>query len=165
MINMISVITFLANILPDPPVGTPNILAEDGIEFFGLWISRIGGFIAFIGAIKFALSINTEDAKEKLQGILTMVSGFMIRAAVNELSIFNIPTVYTDATANAEFTAIMNFISSWIRRVGVLGLFIGAIMVGLAIKDNNAVTKITGLKTLGTGAIIASISAILPQFV
>ena len=165
MINTISIITFLANILPDPPVGTPNELAEKGIEFFGLWIARIGGFVAFVGAIKFALALNTDDSKEKLQCVLVMVSGFMVRAAVNELSIFNIPAVYTVATANGEFKAIMDFIGEWTRRVGAVGFFIGAVMFGLAIKDNNAVTKITGLKTLIAGAIISSVSLMLPQFV
>lgn len=165
MINTISIITFLANILPDPPVGTPNELAEKGIEFFGLWIARIGGFVAFAGAIKFALALNTDDSKEQLQSILVMVSGFMVRAAVNELSIFNIPAVYTVAAANAEFKAIMNFIGDWTRRVGALGLLIGAVMFALAIKDNNAVTKISGMKTLMAGAIISSVSLILPYFV
>lgn len=165
MINTMSVIALLANILPDPPVGTPNELAETGIEFFGLWIARIGGFVAFVGAIKFALALNTDDAKEQLQSILTMVSGFIVRAAVHELDIFEIPAVYTVATANIEFRAIMDFIGDWTRRVGAVGLFIGAVMFGLAIKDNNAVTKITSLKTVVAGAIIISISAILPQFV
>lgn len=158
-------ITVLANILPTPPVGPPNTLAQEGIEFFGLWISRIGGLVAFIGAIKFALSLKSDDSKEQLLAILTMVSGFMIRAAVMDLSIFNIPASYSVAAANAEFASIMNFIGDWTRRVGALGLFIGAIMFGFAIKDNNATSKVTALKTFVAGAVIAAVSVLLPTFV
>lgn len=165
MTNTMNIVVFLMNILPAPPVGTPNELAESGIEFFSLWISRIGGFVAFAGAIKFALALNTEDSREQLLSVLTMVSGFMVKAAVNELNIFNIPAVYTVAAANAEFKSIMDFIGAWTRRVGAVGLLLGAVMFALAIKDNNAVTKISGLKTFIAGAIVSSVSLMLPQFV
>lgn len=160
-----NIITILANILPPPPSGTPNELAESGIEFFELWISRIGGLIAFIGALKFALSVKNDDAKEQLQAILIMVSGFMIKSAINDLSIFDMPSVYTQASANAEFKSILNFIGKWARRVGALGFFIGATMFGFAIKDNNAVTKVSALKTISAGAITIAVSGILSSFV
>ena len=166
MIHAMNIVAFLVKILPDPPTGTSiNELLQDGVDFFGLWIARIGGFVAFAGMVKFALSISHDDAKEQLQSIFTMISGFMIRSAVGKLDIFKIPAVYTDAAAKAEFTAIMNFIGSWTRRVGALGLLIGGIMFALAIKDNNAVSKITGLRALSAGAIIAAVSALLPKFV
>ena len=165
MIHAMSMITFLEKILPEPPVGTPNELAQGGIDFFALWISRIGGIVAFIGAIKLALALNNDDAKDQLQSIMIMVSGFMVKAAVGSLDIFKIPAVYTTAAANAEFKAIMDFMGDWIRRVGAFGFFIGAFMFALAIKDNNAVTKITGLRTLSAGAMITAVSMILPQFV
>ena len=162
---MYTLITVLANILPTPPTGTPNQLAQGGLEFFGLWIARIGGLVAFIGAIKFALSVKSDDAKEQFQAILIMVSGFMIVSAINNLGIFSMPATYTEAAANAEFQAIMRFIGSWTRRLGAFGVFIGAVMFGFAIKDNNATTKITGLKTFTAGAMIVSISIMLPLFV
>jgi hypothetical protein len=79
-------------ILPEPPTGTPAQIAAGGITFFTLWISRLGGLVAFVGAVKFALSIKSEDAKEQVQSVLTMVSGFMIVAAVTNLNIFNFGT-------------------------------------------------------------------------
>lgn len=159
------IITALANILPVPPSGTPNELAEKGLEFFGLWIARIGGFVAFIGAIKLALSVKSDDAKEQLQAILIMISGFMIKAAIKDLSIFNIPATYSETAANAEFKAIMSFIGSWTRRVGAAGLLIGALMFGFSIKDNNAATKVVALKTVAAGAIVVSVSGMLSLFV
>ncbi len=162
--DFISAIINAVTILPTPPNGTPAELATDGIAFFSTWIARIGGLIAFIGAIKFALSIKSDDAKEQLGAVLVMVSGFMIVSAVNNLSIFNIPSTYSTAAANAEFAAILKFIGKWTRRVGGVGLLIGSLMFGFSIKDNNAATKVTSLKTVSAGAMAMAVSAILPTF-
>ena len=151
----------LAAILPNPPAGTPAQLAQDGIDFFGRWIGNIGGMVAFIGSIKFALSIKSDDAREQLQAILIMVSGFMIRAAVNNLGIFTLAS--TDA--NVIFGNIMTFIGRWTRRVGALAAILGAVMFAFSIKDENAGNKINGLRTFAAGAICMSVSAILPMFV
>jgi len=154
------IMNFLA-ILPNPPTGTPAQLAAGAITFFTLWISRLGGLVAFVGAVKFALSIKSEDAREQVLAVLTMVSGFMIVSAVTNLNIFNFGT----AGAEAEFTAILTFIGRWIGRVGALTLFIGSLMFGFAIKDNNAAVKVTALKTIAAGAITAAVAVLLPQFV
>src|SRR5215510_14625524 len=100
-------------ILPTPPTGTPAELAAGAITFSALWIGRLGGLVAFVGAIKFAINIKSEDANEKILAIMTMVSGFMITAAVGNLNNFN----FGAAGAEAEFTAIMTFISAWVGRV------------------------------------------------
>lgn len=155
----------LMNILPDPPTGTPNELAQDGITFFSTWITRMGGMVAFVGAIKFALSVKSDDAKEQLQAVLTMISGFMIQAAVGNLDIFAMPAIYSQAAADAEFKAIMDFIGSWIGRVGALAAFIGAIMFGLSVRNNDAGQKVGALKTIAAGGITISVSAMLSSFV
>ena len=103
------VLEFLSTILPDPPSGTPSKLAQTGIDFFSLWIARIGGIVAFIGAVKFALSIKADDARDQLNAVLIMVSGFMIRAAVQNLGIFSLSTT----NANTIFSSVMTFISTW----------------------------------------------------
>lgn len=158
--------TVLASILPPVPNGTPGQLAQDAVDFFGTWIGRIGGVVAFIGAVRFALSIKSDDPKEQLQAVLIMVSGFMIQSAVSS-NLFNIPAVYTDAAATLEFKSIMKWIGKWIRRVGAFGFFIGAISFGFAVKDNNAATKVIGLKTMAAGAMAMALSAasVLLQFV
>lgn len=159
-----NMLTIMASILPTPPSGTPAQLAADGLNFFATWIARIGGLVAFIGAIKFALSIKSDEAKDQLQSVLIMVSGFMIVSAIRDLSIFNIPATYTTAAANAEFASILTFIGRWTRRVGALGLLLGAIMFGFAIKENNATTKVTSLKTLSAGGMAMAVSVLLPTF-
>lgn len=160
------VMAVLADILPTVPTGTPGELAQGAINFFSTWIGRVGGVIAIIGALKFALSIKSDDPKEQLQAVLIMVSGFMIQAAISA-GLFNIPANYTDAAATIEFRSILKFIGKWIRRVGALGFSIGAISFGFAIKENNATTKVTGLKTMAAGATAMALSAtsVLLQFV
>ena len=87
----------LAAILPNTGAPeNPAYLAQTGLTFFGTWISRIGGLVAFIGAIKFALSIKSDETRDQLPALLTMVSGFMIQAAISNLGIFEL------ATTNAE---------------------------------------------------------------
>lgn len=155
----------LMNILPDPPSGTPNALAQEAITFFETWINRMGGLVAFVGAIRFALSVKSDDAKEQLQAVLTMISGFMIQSAVGNLAIFDMPAVYTDAAAEQEFQSIMRFIGDWTGRVGAIAAFIGAIMFGLSIRNNDAGQKVSALKTIAAGGITISVSALLWSFV
>ena len=159
--QLLQMLSPLAAILPVPPAGTPAELAQDGIDFFGRWIGNIGGIIAFIGAIKFALSIKSDEAREQLQAVLIMVSGFMIRAAVNDLGIFTL----TSTDADTIFANIMTFIGAWTRRVGALATLLGALMFAFAIKDENPGNKLNGLRTFAAGAICMSVSAILPMFV
>ena len=156
------VLPMIAAILPDTGApANPAVLAQTGLEFFGRWISRIGGLVAFIGAIKFALSIKADETRDQLPALLTMVSGFMIQAAIANLGIFEL------ATTNAEtiFQNILLFIGRWTRRVGAAGTLVGAVMFGFSIKDNNAVGKVAALKTFAAGAIVVSVSGILHTFV
>ena len=161
MTVILSVTVNAAPILPNPPAGTPAALAAGAVNFFTLWIGRIGALVAFVGAVKFALSIKSEDAREQIQAVLIMVSGFMIRAAVGNLGLFN----FGAAGADAEFNAIMVFIGGWVGRVGALALLIGSIMFGFSIKENNATAKVAGLKTMAAGGITVAVSGILPLFV
>lgn len=158
---------YLLSILPTPPSGTPSEIVQTGLDFFSTWIARIGGIVAFIGAIKFALSIKSEDAKEQLQAVLIMISGFMIVSAIRNLSIFSIPNtglISPDVAANLEFRSILSFIGKWTRRVGSLALLIGSLMFGFSVKDNNANGKVNSLKTISAGGITMAVSAILPTF-
>lgn len=158
---------YLLSILPTPPTGTPSEIAQTGLTFFSTWIARIGGLVAFIGAIKFALSVKNDEAKEQLESVLIMVSGFMIVSAIRDLSIFSIPNtglISPETAANLEFLAILKFIGKWTRRVGAVGLLIGSVMFGFSVKDNNAGGKVTSLKTISAGGLAMAISAILPTF-
>lgn len=159
------ILTMAFKFTPDNLGKTVPEILKSGVDFFGTWISRMGGLIAFVGAIKFALAIKTEDEKELMLSVLVMVSGFMIMEAVGNLNIFNIPATYSKAAAETEFESILKFIGKWTRRVGAVGLFAGSVGFGLAIKDNNANGKVTALKGLVAGAVVMAVSGILYTFV
>ena len=156
------VLPILTAILPDTGApANPAVLAQTGLTFFGTWLSRIGGIVAFIGAIRFALSIKSDETRDQLPALLTLVSGFMIQAAISNLGIFALAT--TDA--ETIFQNILLFIGTWTRRVGAAGTLVGAVMFGFSVKDNNAVGKVAALKTFAAGAIVVSVSGILHTFV
>lgn len=152
---------------PDPSIASPSDAVDHLLLHidFSRWISRVGGLVAFIGAIKFALSVKSEDAREQLQAALIMVSGFMIQAAIGNLGVFNMPDVYTDAAATQEFQSILDFIGGWSRRVGALAMLLGGAIFGFATKDSNPGAKVSGLKTMAAGGMTVAVSGILGTFV
>ena len=59
------------------------------IEFFVKWIGRIGGVVAFVGAVMFALAIKNNDAEAKQSALLTMIAGFVAAAVAATSNMFN----------------------------------------------------------------------------
>ena len=163
--ELLSHFSALLAILPTPSGGTPNAAAASLISTLSLWIARVGGLVAFVGAIKLALSIKDEGSKEQMLAVLVMVSGFMIKAAVQNLGVFNIPAKYSVQASNAEFQSILSFIGKWTRRVGAVGMLFGALNIGLSISSNDAAQKVNGLKSLSSGGIVVAVSSILRTFV
>lgn len=58
------------------------------IDFFALWIGRIGLVVGFVGAIMFALAIKNDDAEAKTRGLMTLASGFVVFAVTKALDMF-----------------------------------------------------------------------------
>lgn len=163
-----SLLYALVNFLEPPPDGTLNELAQKGVDFFGLWIGRIGMIVAFCGAIKLALSFHEENPREQVIALTTMVSGFLIYAAVSPsgtAQIFAIPEEYTAASAEIEFTALMTFIKTWVFRVGMAVMFFGAVAFAFAFRDNNPGAKVISLRTMAAGGIAAGVAGLLTTFV
>lgn len=147
----------------DPSGAILNLLGNITLS---TWIARVGGLVAFIGAIKLALSLKNEDAREQIQAAMITVSGIMIQAAIGNLGVFKFPSgSYTTAAANAEFTSILDFIGGWTARVGGIAMLLGGIMFGFAIKDSDAGSKVSGLKALAAGGITIAVSGLLKTFV
>ena len=68
------------------------------------------------------------------------------------------------ASADASYTKVVNFFVTWIRRIGALVAMIGAIMFGLAIKNNEAEQKTQGLLTMVAGFVVVAITAAVSMF-
>lgn len=58
------------------------------INFFITWIGRIGGVVAFVGAVMFALAIKNNDAEAKQSALLTMIAGFVCIGVKGISSVF-----------------------------------------------------------------------------
>ena len=63
---------------------------QSTVGFFITWIRRIGMMVAFIGAIMFALAIKNNDSEQKLNGLITMVAGFVVAALCAASGMFNL---------------------------------------------------------------------------
>ena len=66
--------------------------------------------------------------------------------------------------ADASFSKVVNFFITWIRRIGALVAFIGAVMFGLAIKNNDAEQKQSGLLTMIAGFVVVAICYAVDMF-
>lgn len=67
-------------------------------------------------------------------------------------------------SADASYTKVINFFITWIRRVGAVVAFVGAVMFALAIKNNDAEQKQSGLLTLVAGFVVVAICIAVDMF-
>lgn len=63
------------------------------------------------------------------------------------------------ATADSAYENTIDFFITWIRRIGAAVAFIGAVMFGFAIKNDDAERKQTGLMTLAAGFVVWAVCA------
>lgn len=68
-----------------------NTDSIDGfIVFVCDWLLKIGGVVALVGAVMFALGWQREDADGKSRGLMTMMAGFMIVAISQSKGLFGL---------------------------------------------------------------------------
>lgn len=60
------------------------------INFFIIWIRRIGAIVGLVGAVMFGLAIKNNDAEQKQNGLLTMVAGFVVVAITAAVDMFDL---------------------------------------------------------------------------
>lgn len=70
----------------------------------------------------------------------------------------------TQTDGDDQFKSVVEFFAKWIKRVGLLVAFVGAVMFGLAIKNNDAEQKQNGLLTLVAGFVVAAICQAIDMF-
>ena len=82
-----------------PPTGgggsgsaTADTAYQTVINFFLVWIRRVGALIALIGGIMFGLSIKNHDSEQKQSGVLTMAAGFIVFAIALGADMFDLFT-------------------------------------------------------------------------
>lgn len=67
-------------------------------------------------------------------------------------------------TADTSYNKVINFFITWIRRIGAMVALVGAVMFGLAIKNNDAEQKQNGLLTMVAGFVVVAITAAVDMF-
>lgn len=147
------------------------------------FVSRIlgvvfSGIIAMSGVIGMTISASAAEAAPTVQtAAVQMVEMPQIQQAAAVISAMpSMPHIVplagaadTGGTAAGSgevgtFATVMTFLITWIRRIGLAIAFIGAIMFGLAIKDDDARGKQSGLMTLAAGFIVAAVCTAADMF-
>lgn len=76
------------------PSGSGSATADSAyqsvINFFLVWIRRVGALVALIGGIMFGLAVKANDPDQKERGILTMVAGFIVFAIALGANMFDL---------------------------------------------------------------------------
>lgn len=63
-----------------------------------------------------------------------------------------------------EFNALVGFFALWIGRIGMVVAFVGGIMFGLAIKNEDSEQKTRGIMTFASGFVVFALSKSLNLF-
>lgn len=71
---------------------TADTAYQNVVNFFLVWIRRVGALVALIGGIMFGLSVKNNDGEQKQAGILTMVAGFIVFAIALGADMFDLFT-------------------------------------------------------------------------
>lgn len=66
--------------------------------------------------------------------------------------------------ADSAYQKVINFFITWIRRIGAMVALVGAVMFGLAIKNNDADQKQAGLLTMVAGFVVFAICLAVDMF-
>lgn len=82
-----------------PPAGgggsgsaTADTAYQNVVNFFLVWIRRVGALVALIGGVMFGLAVKNNDGEQKQAGILTMVAGFIVFAIALGADMFDLFT-------------------------------------------------------------------------
>lgn len=68
------------------------------------------------------------------------------------------------SSTEATYKVVIQFFVTWIRRIGMVVAFIGAIMFALAIKNNDADQKQNGILTMIAGFVVAAVCGAVDMF-
>lgn len=108
---------------------------------------------------------NTEKKITKKKS-LAFAKNATIMLMTAAIMIFFVPMVSAAETMDADsaFEKTVGFITYWFKRVGGLVAFVGIIMFGLAIKNNDAEQKQNALLTMVAGFVVVAACALTGTF-
>lgn len=83
---MSTFIMFTTSVYADSNTGS----IDQFINFACDWLVKIGGVIALVGGVMFALGWQREDAEGKSRGLMTLMAGFMLVAIAQSKNLFGL---------------------------------------------------------------------------
>lgn len=108
------------------------------------------------------------DMRKKIYLMLTSAYIACISNAAVAMSAFAASSSSGGGTAaddpDAMFDQVIIFFASWIGRIGLVVAFVGGVMFGLAIKNEDAEAKTRGLMTMVSGFVVFAITKMLNLF-
>ncbi|HJJ04942.1 MAG TPA: hypothetical protein OIM45_03615 [Clostridiaceae bacterium] len=96
--NIVKKLTYIAGaIILGVLLSSSNVFAASNtssidafINFACDWLTKIGGIIALVGGVMFALGWQREDAEGKSRGLMTVMAGFMLVAIAQSKNLFGL---------------------------------------------------------------------------
>lgn len=99
---------------------------------------------------------------EKRKKIALSLSTMLVMSAMTAVTAFADDTS-SDAGVD-EFNEVITWFATWIGRIGLIVGFVGAVMFGLAIKNDDADAKTRGLMTMASGFVVFAVSKAIDMF-
>lgn len=104
----------------------------------------------------------------KCKKAMVAITTMYVMGMATAISAFAAP-VTSGTTSGADqgeamFNNLIGFFATWIGRIGLVVGFIGAIMFGLAIKNEDADAKTRGLMTMASGFVVFAVTLSLDLF-
>lgn len=104
--------------------------------------------------------INLKKKKAKLAAQITMYLMSALSLAATAFA----ESGGGGGAGEAQFNTVINFFATWIGRIGLVVGFVGAVMFGLAIKNDDVDAKTRGLMTLAAGFVVFAVTKALDMF-
>lgn len=101
--------------------------------------------------------------KEKKEKLAARIAAYFVSAAMLAAPAFA-EGDGGDVDPDAAFNNLIGFFATWIGRIGLMVAFIGGVMFGLAIKNDDADAKTRGLMTMVAGLIVFAVTKSLDLF-
>ncbi len=102
--------------------------------------------------------IKTKARRAKLSKFITIAASVALAVSLMTMTAFAAGGAGGGGTgAETAYQNTINFFITWIRRVGWMVAFVGAIMFALAIKNNDGEQKQSGLLTMIAGFVVAAL--------
>lgn len=101
--------------------------------------------------------MKTKARRAKLSKFITIAASVALAVSVMTVTAFAAGGAGGGTGAETAYQNTINFFITWIRRVGWMVAFVGAIMFALAIKNNDGEQKQSGLLTMIAGFVVAAL--------